>query len=143
MYRFEARLNFIPGENRKSVLRWRARQRGKQWEEKLQCLLKYVLQWRSLCAKSQSLTHQLILLKAQSQWFCLDQAKAVYGEGQCKWKHMRKYTPTSYFFFSWMNICSSLRVRIGNITGSKGYFLDWSFAQDHILRSWERTAGKV
>lgn len=79
-------------ENKQSVRRWRARQRGRQWEEKLQCLLEYALQWRSPCPRSQFLTHQLILLKAWSQWFCLEQAESVYDEGQCKWKHMRKYT---------------------------------------------------
>lgn len=44
--------------------------------------------------------------------------------------------------FSWMNICSSLRIRKTNITGSKGYFLDWSFAQYHILRSEKEQLGR-
>lgn len=46
-----------------------------------------------------------------------------------------EHTPTLKLFFL-MNICS-LRIRRANITGSKGYFLDWYVAQYHILRCWE------
>lgn len=50
-----------------------------------------------------------------------------------------EHTPTLTLFWAGggVNICSSLRIRRANITGSKGYFLDWYVAQYHILRCWE------